>query len=398
MTDPSSDQREIEASLEQALTRAGLTGRVLCAGNIVEFHASGAPPLSIDASFLIQQWGLLPQEMRARKVSELVERIMASSRPAPPAFLPERVLPGALAEPSRTRNLAVGAVLALVVFIVAWRVVSWVRQPRADVPAPAASASGEALPETADDVTARRARMCDAARRRVYGGSSVGPLDTEGWVAELWMAKRGAGSVDAELRAATQAGKLSPASDAMLAALDGGTAEVVPGASGTELAGWSGATVRFGGRYSAAYLDPELRPRFVALASRLAVKSGAEVAALYARCAHLSYHDMGAWFRGVDAPSAAASVIFAIGAFAERPAVRLGDSSTRRGTSDLDAIVAASKSMDSTRLLRLLGDQGGNLSTEASSGSVTVGFPFLGGTRALSASRALARDVGIGSD
>ena len=264
---------------------------------------------------------------------------------------------------------------------------------------PAASVS-VAGPETPDQAVARKARVCEATRSRAYSGASLGPFDTEGWVAELWLAKHKVedlahAPVIAEL---APTGKLAAGADVLLAALPDGLVEITSGIAGegSSASGWSGVTVRFSGRYAGAFLDPELRPRFLALSERLAESLATDIAALYGRCAHLRYHDLGAWFRGADAGGAATALVYGIGLFAEVPAIDRGALDKLGAASDLDGLRSRAGKLDATTVATIVGAQGGSLTTTPASTVVTITFPLLGGTRAISASRAVARKLGVG--
>ena len=240
--------------------------------------------------------------------------------------------------------------------------------------------------------------MCDAARKRIYNGASIGPFETEGWFAEIWLAKKG----DADLAtspaiAAVLDGKrLAPGADAVLGALPDGTVEVVDGFTADERArasGWRSVILRFDGRYAGAFLDPEARPRFLALADRLAGAVPADLAAMYGRWAHLAYNDVGAWFYGGDAARAAAALVWSMGAHAELAAVDRQALMKLDPQSDLDALLGAAGKTDSLGLASLVGVQGGGVT---GAGPVAITFPQGGGTRALRASRTVARKLGVG--
>ncbi|MEO7332034.1 MAG: hypothetical protein ABI193_25890, partial [Minicystis sp.] len=233
-------------------------------------------------------------------------------------------------------------------------------------------------------------------------GASVGPYEAGGWAIELWLANR-SGPVPRETPALTEAlaaGKLSPSADAVLSEINDGTLAFAdgdgafPGSARSPT--WRTATLVFGGGYARAFFDADKRARFLGLADRLAEATSAELGSLHARCAHLAVHDVGAWFRGRDAAGAGAALIIGVGLFAERPAVDRDALARYPGPGDLEALVQATTGakLDLATLKSLAGEQGGSVT--ALPATVTVTFPVGGPIRATSASRALAKKLGLG--
>ncbi|MCC6552462.1 MAG: hypothetical protein IT372_05490, partial [Polyangiaceae bacterium] len=304
--------REIEAAVREALGLHGISGTVVVHGRQVELHGHG-PPVSIDMEHLGEQWALLPPDMRSQKAGDLARRLVQAHRTvssiAPPAAKP----PGG---PPKTVTIPIAAVL--LVGLIAFLGFQALREEPAPPPPPPVPT------ESADDAAARKARVCDAARKRIYSGASMAAFDTEGWLAELWLATTKPEAAGAGLGELVAQGKLTVKADAELGALSDGVAEVLPGFNPDDAAhfpGWRAVTVRFSGRYVSAYLDPGQRPRFLAMADLLADAAGAELGALYGRCAHLDVRDLGAWFRGADPPAAAAARVYGLGFFSALPAV-----------------------------------------------------------------------------
>ncbi|WP_437593252.1 hypothetical protein [Sorangium sp. So ce1000] len=404
MDDPSA--REIEAAVQEALGLFGTPGSVSVQGRQIALHGRGAP-VAIDLEQLVEQWPLLPQDLRMRKASDIARRLAQAHRAvsslAPPA-------PTARVQPARHLVIPVG-VIALVV--VGALFASRMLRSRE---APAAPPTG---PETtAGEDTARNARTCEAARKRIYAGASIGPFELAGWVAELWLAtprgtaaaEASAGAVEpavltaesAGLGALVAQGKLRAGADAELAAITDGLVEIVPGFDEEQARrspSWRAITARFSGGYARAYFDPAQRARFVALADRMADAATATLGALYARCAHLPYHDAGAWFRGSDPAAAAAALVYASGFFAEMPAVDRGALAALGAAAPIDALRGAGASLDAASLGKLVGAHGGGI-TKGGAGAVVVTFPVGGPTRATTASRTVARklQVGVGQD
>ncbi|XXX81145.1 hypothetical protein WMF30_20515 [Sorangium sp. So ce134] len=383
----------------------GTPGAVSVQGKQIALRGRGAPVV-IDLEQLVEQWPLLPQDLRTRKASDLARRLAQAHRAvsslAPPA-------PTAPMRPARHVVIPIGAVvLAIVGVLFAVRLLRSREAPAALPAAPEAAAGEDA---------ARNARTCEAARKRIYSGASMGPFELAGWVAELWLATpRGSGAAQAAAGAGQEApsaesvglgalvaqGKLTAGADAELAAVNDGLVEIVPGFDEAEAGrspSWRAITARFSGGYARAYFDPAHRARFVALADRMADAANAELGALYARCAHLPYHDAGAWFRGPDPAAAATALVYASGLFAEMPAVDRGALAALRGAGQIDALRGAGASLDAAGLGKLVGAHGGGI-TKGGAGAVVITFPVGGPTRATSASRIVARklQVGVGQD
>jgi len=376
--------REIEAAVGEQLGNFGVSGTVVFQGRQIELHGSG-PPMSIDVEHVGEQWALLPPEMRARKASELARRLVQAHRAAGALGPPE---PRGIELPVRLIAIVTGAaVLVAVAAFFGFRLL------RAEPPVEAAPVIQT---ETDEQTAARQARVCEAARKRIYSGASMGALDTEGWVVELWLATRQPPGSEALVELVSE-GRLSPKADVDLAALSGARAEVTPGFTAEEegrFPGWRAITLRLSGRYVDAYLDPGTRSRFIALAERAADVTKAELGALYGRCAHLTHRELGAWYRGVDAPAAAASLVYAAGFFAEQPAVSRSTLDALTGPSPLDALRAAAGKLDAESLGRLLGAEGGSI-TPGAGGAITVTFPVGGPIRATRASRIVAQKLDL---
>jgi serine/threonine-protein kinase len=253
----------------------------------------------------------------------------------------------------------------------------------------------EARPHRIDtDVGARaerRALACEASRARLHAGASTAAFDTEGWVVELWLARAGTTELlhhpaVAELEVE---GRLADSADSYLVPMPDGALDVTSGLSPEEAArspGWRAVTIRFRGGYVAALQDTAGRASFIALAERLSQASSADLGALYARCAHLGTRDVGVWFRGGDAPSAAAALIHAIGLHADFPVI---DRSALVGRDDeMETLRAVADRLDLATLARIVVDHGATLK-KAPSGAVSLTFAVDEATRALPASRAV---------
>lgn len=379
--------REIEAAVSEQLGPFGVPGRVVFLGKQAELH-TGGPPVSIDVEHIGEQWPLLPPEMRARKAEELARRLVQAYRAVSP--LGEPAAPAFTISP-RMIAIPLGAViLAGVIAFFGFRLL------RSDEPTPQAPVIQTESPE---QTAARQARVCEAARKRVYSGASMGALDTEGWVVELWLATRQPPGSEALVDLVSE-GRLSPKADVDLANLSNARAEVSPGFSPDEEArfpGWRAVMLRFSGRYVDAFIDAGTRPRFLALAERAADVTRAELGALYGRCAHMTTRELGAWYRGADAPAAAAALVYAAGFFAEQPAVSRSALDKLGAPSPIDALRVAGAKLDTESLGKLIGAEGGSI-TPGAGGAITVTFPAGGPIRATRASRIVATQIGVGTE
>ncbi len=378
-------RREIEEAVRKALAVRGMAGTVVVQPGLVELFA-GDRPSAIEVGSLVDDWPQMNAEVRAVTATDLARRLVEATV----ATRKSTQRPLGARRPPPVAAIAIVALVALVGFVVVAAIARrWVVATLADPPVPSAS---DTVPrESEADANARLARVCEATRKRVYAGASVGPMEVGGWVTELWLAKKGDASLVAskELRAFLSGDKIAPSADAELAKVQDGKVELVD-ATAPELGkAWHAAVLRFSGRYVDGYLDPSGRARFTALADRVATASGAEMGALYGRCAHLATHEVGAWYFGVDAPSTSAALLVTMGLASDVPTV----DKKKVGNDQLDALLKAGGDLDPSALGSLVGSAGGNVTTSGS--NVELTFPVGGPIRATAASRALARRLHV---
>jgi hypothetical protein len=159
-----------------------------------------------------------------------------------------------------------------------------------------------------------------------------------------------------------------------------------PGADATARPG--GALVTLGGGYAQAFVDPMVRPRFLAFADRVYDATAADMGALWARCGELPWHDLGAWFRGTDVGAAVGAMLFTAGRYGEGGAVNATAASGAANT--LGALVTRSRDVLDERAIEVgISDLGGKVTTFKGAGT-TVTFPLAGYTLAARSSRELA--------
>ena len=120
---------------------------------------------------------------------------------------------------------------------------------------------------------------------------------------------------------------------------------------------------------------------------------GAEAGALYGRCAHLRTHDIGAWFRGPDAPGAVAAMVYQIGLFSDGSGVDRGAiAALRGGGGELDGLRKAASEVEG--IGGLVTAQGASMSTAH---GVSFVFPLPAPTRSLAATKSVAKKLKVGS-
>ncbi|MFO0617139.1 MAG: protein kinase [Polyangiaceae bacterium] len=250
---------------------------------------------------------------------------------------------------------------------------------------PASTSAGVAPPTGVEGA-------CEASRKRMLrSNEDAGPFDTRGWVIELWLSKDDAADLGpssppiAELRGVDGSlpdrfGIRAPAGDRGVIEL--ATLPAPPFKSGTE----NGVVVRFTGGYAGLFFDPNARGSFVTFADQLYERAEARIGALYARCRHLPFHDVGAWFKGADLSLAGDALGFILGGYAEGMWVsrETFDASGRASTS-LQAFQRHRLGVDGDAFkteLRALG-----ASVDDGKKGATIVFPSANPTRPISASQ-----------
>lgn len=396
-----STAREIEAAVHRGLAAANIQGTVRLAGRTLSLQSAGAP-VEIDAQYLIEQWPLLPEDLRDRKAMDVAARLADAHRaaaagvPAPsaPVASPRmsvRPMGVAAPGPGKPIVLPVGAaVLVLLAMAVGWLFI----RDRGSTAPPAPSASARSEP-----VEERRARVCEVARKRVLETGALAQLDAEVWLAELWLATSKPGqdmTRAAALAKLVDQGKLTAAADPDLAALREAKVEIIadetaPGAP------WRGMFVRFDGAYVSSFFDAAGREKLNRVAGLLADAADAEMGALYGRCAHLRHRDIGAWVRGTTPALASAALVYSMGFFSERRLTNR-DSGSPPSANDLAAVVAATAKLDKAKLETAIRDAGGTFAPGVDGAPTLLVFALGGPTRAARASGLVATAAGMGAD
>ena len=382
----SADHADMIDEIGRELGRKGVAGTLVIVGKSIELHSAGTP-VSIEIEVILNQWPLLPPDMRRRKADDIARRLVGARRASREAEGDSAVVDA----PSRARILgAVGGFFALLLAIglVRFAIPRLTTPPKVE----------PAVPSEADTARAQRlARACDAVRDRIGQGSNFGPFALEGFVVELWLANKGGPPLLAHpaVTGLVASGKLAPTADEKLATVLGGIVEVTDGFdadTARRWTGWNAVTVVFRDGFGRAFFEEENRPRFLGLADRIASATGASHGALFARCAHQTAHDVGAWFRGPDLPGAAAAMIYEMGFF---PSAKILDgqaiASLRVTGGEIDALRKPTSEIEDV-IAKLVGTSGG---------SVTAGpppslqFSLAAPARAVAATRELARKMGM---
>jgi hypothetical protein len=395
----SSGTREIEEAVQRALAAGGIQGTVTLTGRTLSLRAGGAP-VEIDALYLIEQWPLLPEELRGRKAADVAARLAdahqaAKAGAAAPSAMIARPSVRPTGAPARGPKKPIVVPLGTLLLVVLSGVVLWLFfRDRSKTPPPAPSASARA--ESEDE---RRARVCEVARKRVLETGTLAQLDAEVWLAELWLATSKPGEDMARSKALAglvDQGKLTAAADPELAALREARVEVVGEEAAPGLA-FRGMHVRFRGGYVSAFFDAAGREKMNRVAGLLADATFAEMGALYGRCAHLAHHDIGAWVRGATPALASAALVYSMGFFSERRLTNR-DPSSPPTASDLAAVVAAAAKLDKARVETAVRDAGGTFAPGIGEAPTQIVFALGGPTRAARASGLVATAAGMGPD
>jgi hypothetical protein len=386
------EHAEIEDAVEKELAAMSIGGTLVLVGKSIELRpAEGGAPVSIEIEQILGQWPLLPAEMQKRKAVEVAQRLAGAHRFS-------RRIEGKVKAPavdtSWIRIVGVAGALFGVLGLIGLLRYAVPRLTPEPPPDPRAGS------ESTEARGARLARSCDAMRVNLYNGSPLGPLSADGWVVELWLASKDRKGepllTHPALAALVANGKLAASADTGLAAIRDGAVEITGGlddeAAGRS-PGWSAATVVFRDGYGRAFFEEGQRSRFTALAERVAQATGADDAALYARCAHLpSTHDVGAWFHGPDLAGATTALLYQMGFFAEARLIDRSALAAGGSKSELDALRKAAGDLGDAAERAVVGEQGASVTTAH---GATVVFPFATPVRSVTATRDLARRMGI---
>lgn len=245
----------------------------------------------------------------------------------------------------------------------------------------------------------RAIAACEATSRRVALGGSVGPLDADGWVVELWLVGKDPDISPTSPALATfvpgEPGhrRLHYPQEPLLSAHPGLSATVtvdpLPLANHPPFQG-AGVIITMGEGYAPIYFEDQSRQALHRMASALADATSARYAALFARCATEDRHQIGSWFRGPGVDGLASIVVGAMGLglpAPHLPGLVLGASLTDQSR----ALTALSRRWARTTKsqLSLFAAGEGAMLAERPGAFLTLSFPFGDANRATRLSRML---------
>jgi len=277
-------------------------------------------------------------------------------------------------EPRRALPLVVGLALATMILAA---VALYVLFGRGDAKPTVASSRPPQTPAASS--------ACDLLRRRIYAGGQATGLSREGWVAELWLRGPNGAAIDtSKIDVAALRGS-DPASGAE-------TAKLTPPGKSTD----EGVVVRLWGPAAESAFDSEGAERLIKQADLTFEQANAEAGALYLKCSHLPHHDVGIWFRAGDVTTAASSVLFAMGVFAEKAVIKDG---ALDGPNDVKTVFERGlKKLQSGRTEDLeleIQRYGGSVQTPPSKRGTRIVFPTDRMPDAVRLSRVIADRAGV---
>jgi hypothetical protein len=406
---------EIQALVEQELTRSGVRAPLRLERDTLVLRR-GTTETRADIAGTLAQWESLPDDLRARRVQQIAA-LLATDGPAPlaPAAAARPTVGGRPLPASRALGLRWYSVLAPIsiaaltafAIAVAYRYLA----PRGGGTAAFVGASsGSAAPASSLDPdrerAARASTACDQTRRRVAQGANLGPADSEGWVVELTLLRRGA-PVDLalapglskfiKLKPGTQIGTLAWPPAQNLSAVQRFDAEVALSSTAPLGEGrLSGLDLVFSGPYVVPYFTEAQRGDYMRLADALAEELQATEGALFARCANGESHYLGSWFHGSTPGRAVASLVYFMASYNDVPTLKpnvLGvlSGAPQRGHA-FDAINLAAAEMDRSAAATLIGRELGMVSGGRDH-ATRLSFPFRDANRAERASVDAARSL-----
>ncbi len=402
---------EIQALVEQELARTGARRALRIDGDSLVLR-SGSGETRAEIRGTLAQWESLPDDLRDRRIRQIAELLAADSEV--PAVRPAQAAQHA--EATRTSlglrwysGFAPVALVALTAGAIALAYhylapqgggLSLLRS------SPSSSGSG-ALAKPVDPDRERFAlatSACDHTRTRVAQGANIGPADSEGWVVELVLLRRGA-PVDLSRvpglskfisrKSGERTGTVSWAPATHLAAVRRFDAEVsVEPRAALGEGRVSGLSLVFSGPYVLPYFTEDQRSDYLKLADALAGELEATDGALFARCANGQSHYIGSWFLGASPGAAVASLVYFMASYSDvpllKPNVLGGISGPPEHGHAFDAIGSAAASVDRNAAATLVGRELGMVSGGRDH-AAHLTFPFRDANRSTRASVGAAR-------
>jgi len=408
---------EVRALVESELGRTGKTGSLRVEGDELVLKR-GANETRAELRGTLAQWEHLPDDLRARRVQQIAQ-LLATSGPAalaaPPVY---RASSPVASGPKRGSHWsAIFAPLGVVALTAAAIVAAYhflapnsglTGFPSASAPASARRLAPSAAADSDQERFAFAQSACDHARSRVAQGASIGPADSEGWVVELVLLRRGA---PVDLTRASEldsfiarkpdgrTGTVNWPNAKQLSSLRRFDAEValtaLPPLGAAKV---SGLDLVFSGPYTLPYFTEDQRAEYFRLADALADALHANAGALFARCAHGEVHQIGSWFLGTSPGEALGSLIYFMASYSDTPQLKptvLGVlSGPPQRDHTFDAINEAAAKMDRNSTATLLGRELGMVAGGRDR-ATRLTFPFRDANRATRASLVAARALSL---
>lgn len=374
-----------------ALTQQGVRAVVLEKDKGLEIATRDAKPVWIDASVDLQQWEMLPLNIRQRKANLLAMRFLNIQKGRDPSQaaksggasfeLPEWFVPigDKLKELVGSPRVKIGVAAVLAIGVIAAIVVLNQKEPPPPPPPDPNS-------ETAGQRKERLERACDATRAMMWRGGAWTSMPLEGWTVELWLSRQTGDAIadHQAFKTLVQGGQVKWGEKSIFGTITDGKAEVF---AGTATGARSEATIVFGDGYARPFFDIDRRHEFISIAEQLVKDTKADWGAMYAHCAHLTTRDVGAWFYGRDAAKAATSILHSMGKL-----VGSKGSTFTPFNRDFSGLSLAAAPLDEPRLFGLVYQDGARTSNKE---GIFITFPFTNPINAPQASKRIAGELGL---
>lgn len=385
------DELALADMVADALAQQGVRAVVLEKDNGLEMSTRDARPTWIDAAADLNQWSMLPVNIRQRKANLLAMRFLHIQRGgdannAPKSSESSIVLPPwAVPIVAKAKELAaspvvkIGAAVVLAGGVIAAIVVLNHKDPP---PPPPPDTASESLTQR----NARLGRACDATRAMMWRGGAWTSMPLEGWTVELWLSRQDGDPIadHAALKSLVNGGKVAWGEKSVFATITDGRADIV---AGSAIAPRSDVTLVFDAGYARPFFDIDRRHEFIAISEELVKNTKADWGALYARCAHITARDVGGWFYGRDPGKAATALLFTMGKLVGSKGIDFAPYKR-----DFPGIVLATSTIDEAKLFGIVYQDGARTSTRD---GIFITFPFANPTNAPQSSKRLAGELGL---
>jgi hypothetical protein len=277
-----------------ALAQQGVRAVVLEKDNGLEVSTREARAIWIDAAADLQQWTMLPVNIRQRKANLLAMRFIHLRNGGDPQDSPKSGAsfqgPAWLAPIAEKvkdavdspRVKIIGAVVLALIVVVTIVELSLKPPPPPPPPDPAS--------ETAAQRSARLGRACEAARAMMWRGGAWTAMPLEGWTVELWLSRKDGEPISTHpaLGKLVSGGQVSWGEKSVFAQIPDGKAEVI---AGPAVAPRSDAIIIFGDGYARPFFEMDHRHEFLAIGEQM-VKTRVPIGRLFMRIAHISLRAM----------------------------------------------------------------------------------------------------------